>query len=224
MNCDAMARWYRVLEYLAFGHKLEKVRFEFLEDMVRAKRVLILGDGDGRFTSELVRQNPGARIDFVDASARMVELAQARTGGVHFRVGDARTAGLDGPYDLVVTHFFLDCFWDEELPQLVARIAAACAPGARWVVSEFALPSAGIGRWAARVLIRFMYFFFQLLTGLAVTKLPDYARAMTSGGFRLIEKRGAMGGLCSAEMWELLRAQSNHGIDAGGAPGGQPGS
>ena len=224
MNCDAIARWYRLFEYLAFGRGLEKVRFEFLDEMVKAKRVLILGDGDGRFTAELVRRNSGAQIDFVDASVRMVALAQARTSGAHFQVGDARTVNLHGPYDLVVTHFFLDCFWDEELPQLVSRIAVACAPGARWVVSEFALPASGIGKWAAQVLVRFMYFFFRLLTGLPVTKLPDYARAMTTGGFRLIEKRPALRGLCTAQIWELLRAQSNHGIDAGSTPGGQPGS
>jgi len=57
MNCDGIARWYRALEYLVFGRALERRRFEYLNDMADARHVLILGDGDGRFTAEFVRRN-----------------------------------------------------------------------------------------------------------------------------------------------------------------------
>ena len=204
MNCDPIARWYRTFEYLTFGRALERRRFEFIEEVSDARRVLILGDGDGRFTAKFVKRNANAQIDSVDLSARMIELAKQRAGaGVRYWVGDARTISLEDTYDLVVTHFFLDCLADVELDRLITRIAARCEPGARWLISEFALPAGGLGRMAARGLIRFMYFCFSVTTGLDLTQLPDYAQAMDRHGFTLLRKRTALGGLLVSEIRSL---------------------
>ncbi len=93
MNCDGIARWYRVLEYVVFGRALEGRRVEYLNDVADARRVLILGDGDGRFTAEFVRRNSRATVESVDLSGRMIEMAAKRVEGcstnVRFRVGDA---------------------------------------------------------------------------------------------------------------------------------------
>jgi SAM-dependent methyltransferase len=223
MDCDGIARWYRFFEYFAFGRALERRRLEYLEAVADARSVLILGDGDGRFTAEFVKRNPRAAVQFVDLSSKMVELAKCRvseTAGVRFRVGDARTIALDGNYDLVVSHFFLDCFTESELAELVATISACCVPGARWLVSEFGLPAGGVGRFAARVLIRVMYFFFWVVTGLKVTRLPAYAPVLARNGFQMVRRQTAVGGLL---MSELFGSQRDHGVDAGGAPGGEPG-
>ncbi len=207
MNCDRIARWYRVLEYLVFGQALEKRRFEFLDEVADARQVLILGDGDGRFTAEFVKRNPETKVESVDLSAGMIDLARRRLGEsaaqVRFRVGDARTISIDGQYDLVVTHFFLDCFTNEELDRLIERISQHCKPGARWVLSEFGLPEREFPKIAARAFIRFMYFCFFVTTGLTVTKLPDYVQAMTGRGFRLLHKRSAIGGLLVSEIWQI---------------------
>ena len=126
MNCDGIARWYRALEYLVFGRALERRRLEFLDDVTDARQVLVLGDGDGRFTAEFVKRNPKATVDWVDLSSRMTEIAERRIGdagvNVRFQVGDARTVSIAKKYDLVVTHFFLDCFTEDELEGLVARV------------------------------------------------------------------------------------------------------
>jgi Trans-aconitate methyltransferase len=79
MNCDRLARWYRWAEYGAFGRALEKRRFYFLDTLSAPRRVLMLGEGDGRFLQALARRHPGAVIDYVDSSARMLALAQGRT-------------------------------------------------------------------------------------------------------------------------------------------------
>jgi len=222
MNCDGIARWYRALEYLVFGRALERRRLEFMNRMTDARSVLILGDGDGRFTAEFVRRNPEAKVDSIDLSPRMIKIAKRRAGDlasqVNFRVGDARTVSLAGKYDLVVTHFFLDCFTDQELDAVVARVSEHCEPGASWVLSEFALPEGGLPRIGARLLIRFMYFCFWVLTGLTVKNLPPCARIMANFGFRLNERRVALGGLLASEMWELLSTEGDHGINSGGAP------
>ena len=57
MNADPIASSYRWLEYAAFGLALEHARFDFLSHAAAARRVLILGEGDGRFLARLLRCN-----------------------------------------------------------------------------------------------------------------------------------------------------------------------
>ena len=76
MNCDRIARWYRWIEYAGFGRTLERRRQAFLSDLADARRVLALGDGDGRALAPLLAAAPYARVDYIDVSARMLELAR----------------------------------------------------------------------------------------------------------------------------------------------------
>jgi SAM-dependent methyltransferase len=204
MNCDPIAYWYRLFEYMIFGSALQRRRLEFLNEVADARRVLILGDGDGRFTAEFVNRNSSALVDSIDLSRKMLALAKRHAAGatnVRFRLGDARTIDLTGPFDLVVTHFFLDCFTEADLEPLVARISAQCTPGARWIVSDFSLPPSGFGRSAAKALIRFMYFFFRVLTGLTVIRLPNYTAVLELHGFRLEERRTVWDRFLVSELW-----------------------
>lgn len=205
MNCDRIARWYRWLEYLAFGRALERRRREYLNEAANARSVLILGDGDGRFTAEFLDRNREAVVDSVDLSPRMLELAARRVGGamrLRCWAGDARTIELPQKYDLIVSHFFLDCFTDCDIEVLVERVSDAACPRAQWLVSEFCVPRAGIRRLGASLLIRTMYGFFRIATGLRTKRLPDYAKVFALHGFRRARHAAAAGGLLISEVWE----------------------
>ncbi len=76
MNCDRIARPYRWIEYLAFGRKLERHRFRFLSGATHSRSALLLGDGDGRFIAALAHNNPSVRIDSIESSANMVQVAK----------------------------------------------------------------------------------------------------------------------------------------------------
>jgi len=80
MNADRIARLYRWLEYAIFGDTLQQRRTAFLTDIADARRVLVLGDGDGRFLEKLVEHNPKAHVDYVDLSGHMLKLARVRAG------------------------------------------------------------------------------------------------------------------------------------------------
>ena len=58
MNCDPIARWYRWLEYGAFGLELEKCRNRFLDALDMPRRVLMAGEGDGRFSKPFTVGTP----------------------------------------------------------------------------------------------------------------------------------------------------------------------
>ncbi len=195
------------MEYASFGAALHRRRCYFLSEL-DAHHVLLLGDGDGRFLAEFVRRYPSVRIDVLDCSRRMLALAAHRAPAcdrIHFHHSDAVRDPLPGrDYDLIVTHFFLDCFTPTELCDLVAKISAAAAPNARWILSEFHLPPAGWRRLRAKLWIGSLYFAFRVLTGLRARALPDYVAALRlrSQGFERRTQDLASAGLLTSELWK----------------------
>jgi SAM-dependent methyltransferase len=202
MNCDLIAPHYWWIEKLGMGGALERRRRWFLPEFGNARRALVLGDGDGRFLKALLGRNPVVRADYVDLSKRMLELARRKSGAdrVAYRKADARMAEFaPGEYDLIATHFFFDCFSAEELAALIGRIAPAAKPGAQWVVSEFC-----VATLPARLLVRFLYLFFRITTGLKTRRLADHRPFLQSHGFRLVNSNHARSGIVVSELWERV--------------------
>jgi SAM-dependent methyltransferase len=110
------------------------------------------------------------------------------------------------PYDLVVTHFFLDCLTTDEVECVASRIRKAVSPGALWVVSEFDLPAGWFGRLVARRVVAMLYWAFGWLTGLQVRSLPDHRFALRRAGFTLSKRRAWLGGLLVSELWSASAA------------------
>ncbi len=215
-NFDPLAKIYCWMEYLSFGPMLERCRFRFLRECAGARHALILGDGDGRFTAQLLRVNPYIRIDAIDASAGMLaELRRRarqkikdsdqrlRTIHADLRSFAASRIAYDlDRYDLVVSHFFLDCLMQEEVEALVRQTIVNLTPNACWLISEFSIPEHGWRRVPASALIRSLYFAFDKMTHLHVRKIPDYAKALTTHGFHARTQARSMGGLLAAEIWD----------------------
>ena len=210
-NFDGLARIYRWMEYASFGPWLRRCRCAFLPELEACRRALAIGDGDGRFTARLLAGNPTVEVDAVDASAAMLRTLERRAGAnrerlrvacIDAREWDARSwDAQDAKYDLVMTHFFLDCLTTEEVRELAAKVRGATHEGARWVVSEFAVPAGWFGRLVARPVVLLLYAAFGWMTGLRVRALPDHSEALRSCGFVLKRRRAWLGGLLASEMW-----------------------
>ena len=148
-------------------------------------------------------RRPRLHIDAVDASSAMLPALLRRAGPNASRVriyhADARTFHPPNPpYDLIVTHFFLDCLSTAEIQSLAATLRAAAAPHALWLVSEFAVPPTLFGRLVARPLVWFLYRAFGLLTGLTLRQLPDHRTALSQSGFTLRNSRPRSAAFSSA--------------------------
>jgi len=199
MNCDRVACLYRWLEYAVFGRTLERARTALLSEVSGARRALTLGDGDGRALAKLAAASPEACIDCVDASAKMLELARNRVRDprVTFRQADARQSQYpQANYDLIVTHFFFDCFDELDLPVVIANAAHAATSQAWWIVSEFRPVTS-----AARLLIAIMYAFFGAATSLRTRGLVDHHPVLERHGFRLQRARHFWAGMVASELW-----------------------
>jgi SAM-dependent methyltransferase len=208
-NFNLIARPYRWLEYLTLGKALERCRIHYLSRLRDRRHALVLGDGDGRFLAQLLAYNPHLQADAVDISSTMLELlrqrSEAATADANTRLrihhSNALTFPLAGPYDLVVTHFFLDCLTQADLDALVTRVASTLAPGGLWLVSDFRIPT-GMMRLPARALIRGLYFAFRVLTGLRSTALPEHATPLTRSGLIRIAHQYSLAGILTTELWQ----------------------
>lgn len=88
-------------------------------------RVVEVGGGPGEL-AEWMREELGARVDFVDSSPRMVELARAR--GVEARVGDVQELPFaDSTFDLAVAAWML--YHVPDIDRGLAEIVRVLRPG-----------------------------------------------------------------------------------------------
>jgi ubiquinone/menaquinone biosynthesis C-methylase UbiE len=211
INCDLIAPWYEPVEHLCFGRALERRRNAYLGDLRDVRTALSCGAGDGRFMTALLQANPQVTVTAIDASRRMVEIASRRmlamAGGLRARA-DYHCAPVQSfhppqtSFDLIATHFFLDCFSTEDAAAIIHRLAGWAAPRAHWIVSEFCQPATPVGRFWTGAIIRSLYAAFRVTTGLRTTRLPDYRPALLSEGFELRQQEHACGGLLVSELWE----------------------
>jgi hypothetical protein len=205
---DRLARLYRWMEYFSFGPYLQQCRTLRSQEMIERRRALVYGDGDGRFLAELVCRVPTIQVVAVDASLEMLRQATRRlASGARVRPVHADALGGDpaafpeAPFDLIVTHFFLDCFDEVEIASLVLRVNGAVEDEALWVVSDFAIPRRPGARLAGTLIVRGLYLAFGLLTGLKVRRLPDHGRVMRKANWILEDRRELLMGLLVSESW-----------------------
>jgi ubiquinone/menaquinone biosynthesis C-methylase UbiE len=218
VNFDRLARPYRWLEYMSFGPWLARCRNSRLLHLIDVSHALLLGDGDGRFLARLLETNSTVTADVVDSSRSMLAILERRVrrSGPQARRriclhhADALEWNPTGRYDLIVSHFFLDCFSTHQLEQLFDAVLPHALPGAQWVISEFAIPRNAFAAYLARRIIRLLYQVFGWTTGLPVRALPDYATGLFRRGLVLSHERRYLAGLLRTQVWRLP-ASVQHG-------------
>lgn len=204
MSFDRIAPFYRRMETLVFGDQLQAARSAFVRQLATPRRALVVGDGDGRFLEALRCAQPELQIECLDASARMLELARARVGEsyVQYLHADIRAAAFPlARYDLIVTHFFLDCFAEGTLREVVEKLSAAATEEATWLIADFHEPPRGWRRWWGRFLIATMYRFFRVVAGIEARRLVDYGPRLGAEGFRLTSEVVVAHGLLRSQCW-----------------------
>lgn len=205
---DGLARWYRLLEFAAFGRDLERARFRFLPCLRECRDILILGEGDGRCLARLAPLAPAAGIRCIDASAAMLRRAAGRLGAVPPRIrleqGDALAADLPAAaYDAAITFFFLDCFQPPEAEALLSRVIRSLRPGAALLWADFAVPERGWARWRGQAWLALLYGFFRWRTGIAARALPPAEAALRRAGLLLEAEEAYQGGLIRTAIWRV---------------------
>jgi ubiquinone/menaquinone biosynthesis C-methylase UbiE len=197
------------MEWFSFGPMLQRCRVWFLPELSEARNALVLGDGDGRFAAALLKAAPQVRVTAVDVSGAMLAQLRKNCRGYEDRLethqavlpGGLAELVVEERFDLVATHFFLDCLTTAEVEALAAMLRARMADGGRWVVSDFAI-ARGWLRLPSAMLVAALYKAFRMLTGLRTQSLPQHGEALERCGFTLLQRRRILGGILIAEVWE----------------------
>ena len=177
-----------------FAGQLQRCRFAHIDELSDAEQVLLLGDGNGRFSTELLKQFPAILITSLDASDAMLKQAKQRrkkAGLSEDRIQNLHQNALEwtdsgASYDAVVAQFFFDSFGQDDLNHIASSIRNCLYPDGKLFVSEFHIPNdTRLGNWRARILLRCLYGTFRIITGLKTQKLEDYESILSSHGFHL---------------------------------------
>lgn len=208
MNFDRIAPFYDAMEIVSAGRLLDRCRLEFLDRIPPPARILLVGEGHGRFLLPCRRRFPDAEITVVDGSAKMLEIARRRLGDsrgtefVHSLIGDWRNPG--GTFDLIVTNFMLDCLTAGEMVPIIRHLAGMAAPDADWLIADFDIPARGIARWRSRAIVGMLYRFFGIVTRLPARSLVAPDAALAAEGFARVGRRVRDWGLLKSEWWRRV--------------------
>ncbi len=169
---DRIAKIYEPLEKLTFADRLQHIRCFCLSYTKDSQRGLLIGDGDGRFSKELLRSNSNIQLDSIDISPSMLEVAQQNAGEHISRLNaiEANATKHTYPknlYNFIALHFCLDCFEQDEIDQLLPQIKGSLTPGGLLAYSDFQAERA----WQ-KMLVRALYFSFRTGAGLQTKRLP----------------------------------------------------
>ncbi|HST31737.1 MAG TPA: class I SAM-dependent methyltransferase [Chthoniobacterales bacterium] len=209
MSFDRVARAYCWLETIVFGSALQNARTYWINEIPPPKRVLIVGEGNGRFLCELLRLYPKVEIDCIDASGRMLELARARVrrlcpdslASVRFFHLDVLRWSPSNSYDLLVTHFVLDCFSAEQVEEIVVKLAQAARPAAVWLIADFTIPRRRFARMHAQFWLQIMYAFFRASAAIPAKKLVDPSPYLQNNGFVCWFRKLSRYGMLKSELY-----------------------
>jgi len=202
---DFVARVYPALEWLASGRSLERARGAFLTKVLGAERLLLIGEGNGRFLARCLREKVLGSITVVDSSEEMLRSAEARAATVahettlRFVHGDIRalTAPV-GTFDVIVTHFFLDLFRPESQRRVVDEITRLADPGAFWVDVDY---RPQLGSAFRRAIDWLQYRFDQRFSGVEADRHYDPSGLLAESGWVQVEELAFMNGAVRARLF-----------------------
>jgi ubiquinone/menaquinone biosynthesis C-methylase UbiE len=210
VSFDSLAPWYRLLERIAFGDDLQRCGIACLGEIAAPRRALIVGEGNGRFLCELLRLHPEVEVDCIDASAQMLQLARERierelphrASRVRFLHQDIMGwTAAEQHYDLVVTHFVLDCFPPVMLTGIVSKLARAATRDANWLLADFCVPAKGMARVRALAWLAAMYLFFRVTARIQARELIDPTPLLRAEGFARSLQHLFRKGMLKSQLW-----------------------
>jgi tRNA (cmo5U34)-methyltransferase len=205
---DKLASYYDTLARFVFGRDIVECQIDLIPFTSAPLRVLILGGGTGWILPEMLLRIPNAVVTYVEASNAMIEKARSRMGtSSRITFIHATDDSLDKYFkcDLVITNFFVDQF---DLPytlDLSQRVYASLSDTGIWLISDFVQSS----RLKNRILLRTMYLFFRVLTGIPARTLPPWEEAVNGhSGFTLVHEKRYKGGFIVAKKFQKTGFQA----------------
>ena len=209
MNFNRVAPYFRRLENIVFKNQMQRCRTAHLAVLPSVKKAALVGEGDGQFLIEFLKQCDCEQVHYIDSSLTMLELARTRVqeyssdvlSRIEFYHLDLTIEAMpDQDYDLVVTNFFLDVFNEQSLNESISKVAASCKRNAIWLYADFQISGGLLQRIRAMVWMKVMYAFFRIVAQIQAQSLIDPSTILEGHEFKLIAMTEFGRGLMRSEL------------------------
>lgn len=203
---DLVAPIYPALERLVFGVRLDDARKAFFEEVVEADRVLLVGEGNGRFLKSLIGRKRVGCVKVVEKSHAMIRLMKNRVGrprkvALEFIEADFLRCRLGKEFDCVVTHFFLDLFDPPAQLAIIDKLGEITTEDGTWINVDFTPPRT----MAGRVLMWLQYTFFRLVSRIEARRCFDGSTVAAQNGWIVVGSRRFLSGFVVAKRYKRER-------------------
>lgn len=197
---DLIAPYYNFLEKLVFGRKLIAAQNHFQREISGAKSVLVLGGGNGNAILELLNTTTIKRIDYLEASEKMIKRAfkknRIHSNRINFIHDNALNYTIQKKYDVILMPFFLDCFMQNQVDSLLLKCYKNLSSDGCVIITDFSVPKENkVNTLLGKIVIGIMYAFFRFFKALESKKLPDFDQAIRCAGFIELNKVAFLHGL-----------------------------
>jgi ubiquinone/menaquinone biosynthesis C-methylase UbiE len=201
---DLIASFYPLLEQTVFGSTLSQARRFFITQVKAGTHILLIGEGNGRFLFEALKQTSANSFTIVDSSARMLAATARRIAAVarcphveliHADILDWQPP--DASYDRVVTHFFLDQFRPDRISRIVEKISSLATEDALWINVDFTSETQNLRQ---KFLMWVQYRFFQIVARIESARLFDPRPCIRKAGWDILETKSLDLGWISAQL------------------------
>lgn len=201
-----IASGYDRLAAMIYGKTLYESQVCFLSFIPQGCNVLVIGGGSGAVLKKLFSVNPTARVWYIDASSRMIELASeklsiAERQQTRFIHGTEKSIPEGVSFDAIITHFFLDLFPDMQLQYVCKQLSGRLRVEGLWLVSDFV----DKGDWWQRLLLWVMYRFFSITCGIQAECLPAWEYAVSSAGAKLTRFHTFFSGFIKSTVYKKMK-------------------
>jgi SAM-dependent methyltransferase len=192
------------MERVVFGSALSRSRRLFAPRIAEGSNILLIGEGNGRFLLEMMKQTSSSTFTVVDSSARMLELAARRVATIdrcpRIKWIHADIFEWESPvvrYDRVVTHFFLDLFPPDRIRRIGEKISCLAMEDTLWIDVDFDSERL---RLRQKLLMWAQYRFFRITAGIEAPRLFDPLPRLRQAGWDIVERRTLESGCIAAHL------------------------
>ena len=201
-NYDNIAFFYDRLAGAVYGKSLIAAQQYLVKYIPANANVLIIGGGTGWILEEIANvHSSGLYITYIDASAKMIALAQKRDVGenrIKFIARPIQALEKGTVYDVILTPFFFDNFTNQNLKKIFSSVHSCTSPKGIWLYCDFQNTDIF---WQKKIL-KIMYLFFKVSCGIEADRLPDADACFSEYGYRSKEQKLFMSGFVKSVVYE----------------------
>ena len=207
-NFNRIAWCYDGLTKIIFGKSIRKSQTEFLVYCKPEDKVLIVGGGTGWILEDLASMDMNIYITYIEKSSKMIEKAKGialRCKGltIDFIIGTEMDIPVNTKFDLVLANYFFDLFTPAKQKFISNLFYQALNRNGLLLTADFYIDKKS-PIWQ-KIVVRIMYLFFKLSTGIETMKLSNYRKYIEQLPFTCIHHRVFYAQFIHSNVYQKIR-------------------